>query len=148
MSMKTLYTAVSFIFLVIVTSVVIAGYITSHNRTQQEVVTQTEVQVATSTQMVQSTTTKATDIPPQKKTITIKEVEKHASINDCWIIVEDKVYSVASFISMHPGGSAAITTMCGQDATTAFQTRGGTGVHSSKARATLGSMFIGDLATE
>jgi cytochrome b involved in lipid metabolism len=76
---------------------------------------------------------------------TTAQVATHATRADCWIIVSGKVYSVSNYISMHPGGSMAITNVCGQDATTAFETRGGTGTHSGSARSTLGTLLLGNL---
>jgi cytochrome b involved in lipid metabolism len=75
---------------------------------------------------------------------TAAQVATHASASDCWIIVSGKVYSVSSYIPMHPGGQMAITGLCGQDATTGFNTRGGTGSHSSSAKTTLNGLFIGN----
>ena len=74
-------------------------------------------------------------------------VAKHASEKDCWIIVSGKVYSVASYISLHPGGRTAITNVCGTDATVAFTTQGGSGKHSKTAEATLGTFFVGSLGS-
>jgi cytochrome b involved in lipid metabolism len=75
------------------------------------------------------------------------DVTKHSTQSDCWIIVSGKVYSVSSYIAMHPGGRSAIITMCGKDATAAFTSRGGTGSHSSSARSLLGTFLVGDLVT-
>lgn len=76
---------------------------------------------------------------------TTVEIGKHASSTDCWIIVSDKVYSVASYISMHPGGKSAISNFCGKDATKAFVTKGGKGKHSPFAQSTLGNFLVGDV---
>jgi cytochrome b involved in lipid metabolism len=78
---------------------------------------------------------------------TTSEVAAHNSSADCWIIVSGNVYSVASYISMHPGGRTAIINQCGGDATTAFTTRGGTGSHSSSAWSLLNTFLIGGIST-
>jgi cytochrome b involved in lipid metabolism len=78
-------------------------------------------------------------------TFTLTQVAAHASRADCWIVVSGKVYAVSSYISMHPGGSNAILNYCGQDATTGFSTRGGTGTHSSTARSILGGFLVGNV---
>ena len=83
--------------------------------------------------------------PPVASGYTTAQVATHATRADCWIIVSGKVYSVSNYISMHPGGSMAITNVCGQDATTAFNTRGGTGSHSTSAKNTLGTLLLGNL---
>lgn len=44
---------------------------------------------------------------PQKQ-FTRQEIEKHNSEEDCWLVVENKVYDVTSVLAWHPGGKAAI----------------------------------------
>ena len=56
-----------------------------------------------------------------------RQVEQHASDNDAWIVVKDKVYDCTPFLEKHPGGSASITMNAGQDCTEDF-----TAVHSAK----------------
>ena len=34
------------------------------------------------------------------------EVARHASSDDCWVIVADHVYDVTAFLDDHPGGKA------------------------------------------
>lgn len=50
---------------------------------------------------------------PQKQ-FTRKEIEKHSSEKDCWIIVNGKVYDATSVLSWHPGGKAAILNHAGK----------------------------------
>ena len=52
-----------------------------------------------------------------KKMISMSEVEKHDSEDDCWIVVEGKVYNVSKFLDEHPGGPGVITEVAGTDAT-------------------------------
>lgn len=85
--------------------------------------------------------------PAPASGITAATVATHATASDCWIIVSGKVYSVASYVNMHPGGKTVITNLCGQDATSGFNTRGGTGSHSNSAKTTLGTYYVGDLTT-
>lgn len=88
---------------------------------------------------------KPTTPVPSKTILTKALVSQHSSPSDCWIIVTDKVYSVAGYISMHPGGRTAITSQCGKDATSAFTSRGGTGKHSSSAWSLLNTFLVGAL---
>jgi cytochrome b involved in lipid metabolism len=91
---------------------------------------------------------KPTPTPTQSGTVlTMNLVATHASESDCWIVVSNKVYSVGSYIAMHPGGRSAISRQCGKDATTAFTTRGGTGKHSSSAYTMLGTYLIGGIGS-
>lgn len=77
--------------------------------------------------------------------LTIKEISKHNNPNDCWIIVNNSVYNVTSYLSIHPGGAKKIISYCGQDATQAFMTKGGKGSHSNSAKKDLLLLKIGDV---
>ncbi|OQO12698.1 hypothetical protein B0A48_02161 [Cryoendolithus antarcticus] len=44
---------------------------------------------------------------PQKQ-FTRQEIEKHSTENDCWLVIDNKVYDCTSVLSWHPGGKAAI----------------------------------------
>ncbi|KFX88645.1 hypothetical protein V490_07496 [Pseudogymnoascus sp. VKM F-3557] len=44
---------------------------------------------------------------PQKQ-FTREEIEKHNKDNDCWLVINDKVYDATSVLAWHPGGKAAI----------------------------------------
>jgi cytochrome b involved in lipid metabolism len=74
------------------------------------------------------------------------QVASHASASDCWVIVNDNVYSVTSYLSMHPGGKSIILNLCGKDTTSDFTTRGGTGAHTSYAWSVLGGYIVGSLS--
>jgi len=49
-----------------------------------------------------------------------KEVAKHDKVDDCWIIIENKVYNVTNWIPQHPGG-LYITKNAGGESTKLFQ---------------------------
>lgn len=49
-----------------------------------------------------------------------KEVEIHNKQNDCWIIIEEKIYDITNFIEKHPGGKRALMIYAGKDATEEF----------------------------
>ncbi|MEM4325707.1 MAG: cytochrome b5-like heme/steroid binding domain-containing protein, partial [Candidatus Pacearchaeota archaeon] len=84
--------------------------------------------------------------------ITFKEVSKHNSPEDCWIIINQKVYDITNFIALgeHP---PQIELGCGKDSTKLFETRTtetgekiGSGTpHSENARKLLERYYIGDL---
>ena len=46
----------------------------------------------------------------------MSEVYKHNTRQDCWMVIEDKVYDVTSWIDKHPGGDL-ILSYAGLDAT-------------------------------
>lgn len=53
------------------------------------------------------------------RTYTWEEVQKHNSKNDCWVVIEDKVYEATKFLPYHPGGSI-LARYAGTDATDVF----------------------------
>jgi cytochrome b involved in lipid metabolism len=77
--------------------------------------------------------------------LTMAEISKHNSGSDCWLLISGRVYDVTGFIPMHPGGESTIVPYCGQDATVAFDTKGGRGSYSQNAQNILASYYIGDL---
>ncbi len=48
-----------------------------------------------------------------KSRISMEEFSKHNSPKDCWILFENSVYDVTSFLPLHPGGSEKINQFCG-----------------------------------
>ena len=77
-------------------------------------------------------------------TLTMEEVAKHNSANDCWMVIYGDVLNL-TYLSSHPGGSTYVP-YCGTEATQAFDTKGGRGnTHSSGAVADLSAYTIGVL---
>ena len=58
------------------------------------------------------------------------QIAKHNTISDCWVSIDDKVYDLTEFISLHPGGGGIIMKVAGQDATLMFHQFG----HSEYAK--------------
>ncbi len=78
--------------------------------------------------------------------LTLDEIAKHNSADDCWLIINNNVYEVTNYINDHPGGAEKIIFFCGKDATTAFATKGKKNKpHSSSANQILESFKIGSL---
>jgi hypothetical protein len=78
--------------------------------------------------------------------LTLSEIAKHNTPGDCWIIINNSVYDVTAHLQNHPSGSGLITPYCGQDATTAYDTKGGRGApHSPFADSTLGPILLGSV---
>lgn len=46
--------------------------------------------------------------PERLRTFTRADVAKHAYEDDCWVIINNKVYNVSQWADIHPGGSAII----------------------------------------
>lgn len=77
------------------------------------------------------------------KTFTAAEVAAHNSAASCYAIVEGNVYDLTTWIGRHPGGEAAIKSLCGKDGTDQFN-----GQHGGQRQplSTLDSFLIGTLA--
>jgi cytochrome b involved in lipid metabolism len=48
--------------------------------------------------------------------ITVQTLSKHNSKSDCWIVYNNKVYDITSYLPRHPGGPSTITPTCGNTA--------------------------------
>ncbi|WP_054840993.1 cytochrome b5 domain-containing protein [Thermococcus peptonophilus] len=61
--------------------------------------------------------------------LTLEEVAKHSTENDCWVVIGNDVYNVTSLIDTHSGGKEAIIQYCGTNATDVFFSK-----HSQRLR--------------
>ncbi len=50
-----------------------------------------------------------------------EEIAKHASVDDLWVIIDDKVYDLTDYVDEHPGGVDAVAKNGGRDATEGFK---------------------------
>lgn len=50
-----------------------------------------------------------------------EEVSKHNNSKSCWIIINDGVYDITEFLSLHPGGKMILISIGGKDATESFE---------------------------
>ena len=85
------------------------------------------------------TDTTSTVIP----TFTMAEVATHKDATSCYTVISGSVYDVTLWVALHPGGKAAILSLCGTDGTARF-----TAKHSGdeKPNSTLPRFKIGVLA--
>lgn len=58
------------------------------------------------------------DEAPSPALYTLYEVSKHSTSDDCWIIVEGRIYDFSNMVDNHPGKELA--NECGTDATRYF----------------------------
>lgn len=49
-----------------------------------------------------------------------EEIEKHNKETDCWLVIDDVVYDVTSFVPRHPGGNM-IFLNAGRESTRLFE---------------------------
>ena len=69
------------------------------------------------------------------------QIAKHNTISDCWVSIDDKVYDLIDFISLHPGEGYNEMKVAGEDATLMFHQFG----HSEYARNIMNRYCIGKL---
>ena len=77
--------------------------------------------------------------------LTLTEIAKHSTREDCWTAVEGTVYDLTPYMQKHPGGAASLAWLCGIDGTTAFRSQHGS---ESQPLSTLATLAIGPLVTE
>lgn len=53
-------------------------------------------------------------------TFSLAEVAKHNARDDLWIVVDERVYDITSFLDKHPGGIGPVLNMAGKDCTDVF----------------------------
>lgn len=80
---------------------------------------------------------------PGLATYTISQVATHNTTTNCWLIMNNNVYNVTNFLSIHPGGVNIIASRCGTDATQAFASIG----HSNTAKNLLTQYLIGVISS-
>ncbi|KAF2155678.1 hypothetical protein K461DRAFT_221718 [Myriangium duriaei CBS 260.36] len=54
------------------------------------------------------------------KKVTVDEISKHGSPDDCWIVVDGAVWDLSQFAPDHPGGAHVITRHAGRDASESY----------------------------
>jgi cytochrome b involved in lipid metabolism len=74
--------------------------------------------------------------------LTLDEVKKHNSADDCWSIIDGNVYDLTYWVNSHPGGSSRITAICGKDGSSNFL---GQHSNSNSAKSQLTRFELGKL---
>eukprot|EP00761_Pharyngomonas_kirbyi_P011953 gb/GECH01011979.1/.p1 GENE.gb/GECH01011979.1/~~gb/GECH01011979.1/.p1 ORF type:complete len:308 (+),score=102.60 gb/GECH01011979.1/:1-924(+) len=78
-----------------------------------------------------------------EKPVSFSEVKKHNSIDDLWVVIDNKVYDITEYVDVHPGGEI-IARNAGSDATKGFH-----GIqHPSRVYEIIEEFYVGDLAKE
>lgn len=68
------------------------------------------------------TTEEGTKASSALPSLTLQELSKHSTPNDCWISIHNKIYNLTEFALEHPAGPESIYEVGGVDATDAFET--------------------------
>lgn len=89
----------------------------------------------------------ATPTPTETATtasgITLAEVAQRDSQDECWVAIDGSVYDLTGWIRQHPGGRAAILSLCGTDGTAQFLGQHG---GSASAATRLDGYYLAPLA--
>ncbi len=74
--------------------------------------------------------------------LTMSEVAKRNTVDNCWAVVDGIVYDLTDYATSHPGGAINIENLCGTDATSGFKNQHG---GESKPNSVLTGFEIGAL---
>ena len=136
-----------FVFWLFATAILTAGLVFNQNKINSGIFSNGTSTISTGS--ISSTASQNTSLANlssgQTLTLNLKEIAKHSSASDCWMIISGKVYNLTSFISVHPGGAGTILEYCGKDGTIGFQTKDSNTPHSQTAQNLLANYFIGNL---
>ncbi|XP_031099533.1 cytochrome b5 [Ipomoea triloba] len=80
-------------------------------------------------------------MPTLTKLYSMAEASEHNTKEDCWVVIDGKVYDVSSYMDDHPGGDDVMLDVTGKDATDDFEDAG----HSKSARELMEKFFIGEI---
>ena len=80
----------------------------------------------------------------ETKIYRLSEVEQHKDRSSTWIVINNSVYDVTSFLEEHPGGEEVLLEKAGGDSTEDFEDVG----HSTDARTLMEKYKIGELHEE
>ncbi|KAK2968853.1 hypothetical protein RJ640_008020 [Escallonia rubra] len=80
-------------------------------------------------------------MPTLTKLYTMQEAAQHNTKEDCWVVIDGKVYDVSPYLDEHPGGDDVLLATTGKDATDEFEDAG----HSKTARELMENFCVGEL---
>lgn len=79
--------------------------------------------------------------------ITLAELAKHSTREDCWTAIGDTVYDLTPYIQSHPGGAGPLENLCGKDGTSAFKSQHGSQQRPASELASLAiGTYLGDVS--
>ncbi|CAN6286796.1 unnamed protein product [Urochloa humidicola] len=80
-------------------------------------------------------------MPTLTKLYSMKEAALHNTPDDCWVVIDGKIYDVTKYLEDHPGGADVLLEATGKDAKEEFDDAG----HSKSAKKLMEDYFIGEL---
>ncbi|XP_010937875.1 cytochrome b5 [Elaeis guineensis] len=80
-------------------------------------------------------------MPTITKLYSMKEASQHNTQEDCWVVIDGKVYDVTKYLDDHPGGDDVLLSAAGKNSTEEFEDAG----HSKSARELMQDYCIGEL---
>ncbi|KAG0496201.1 hypothetical protein HPP92_000751 [Vanilla planifolia] len=80
-------------------------------------------------------------MPTLTKLYSMREAAQHNKREDCWVVIDGKVYDVTTYLDEHPGGDDVLLSATGKDATEEFEDAG----HSDTARKLMEDYCIGEI---
>jgi cytochrome b involved in lipid metabolism len=86
------------------------------------------------------TLTSNINISATSTSYTLAQVSSHNNANDCYLVINNKVYDVTTYTGSHPGGTRSILSKCGQEVSGLFAS-----IHSNRAWDLLGQYYVGNL---
>lgn len=75
----------------------------------------------------------------------LKDVETHSTLKDCWIIINNKVYDISQYIPKHPSKPDIFLKYCGKNADIGWETKDKNRKHSPNAKKLLDTYEVGSL---
>ena len=78
---------------------------------------------------------------PQR--LSLAEVARHSSAEDCWMVITGTVYNFTAYLPEHPSKPSFILPWCGREASEAYQTKTRGRAHSPQANQALAAFAIG-----
>ncbi len=76
---------------------------------------------------------------------TLAEVARHATGEDCWMVINDQIYDFSAYLPQHPANPSVFLPWCGKEASDAYRTKTRGRRHSAYADQLLPKYRIGTL---
>jgi hypothetical protein len=84
----------------------------------------------------------STQVKRELKNVSIDELSKHNTHDDCWVAIFGDVYDLTSFAEEHPAGAASIYKLGGKDGTDEFLSVHNQGMMEDFEEVLIGKLFI------